>query len=152
MKYVAHSFARLILIATGNQSGAQALPFTPGISGNPSGRPKVTLADGRTLADLAREHTETAISVLAEIAANKAESASARVSAATALLDRGWGRPKQAIVGDASEDPIQVMRRLGSTPAHLLTPEESTHVMDFFFGKEFVQQTLAEPRGYIEHQ
>ena len=128
------------------------MPFTPGISGNPSGRPKVTLADGRTLADLAREHTETAIAVLAEIAANKAESASARVSAATALLDRGWGRPKQAIVGDASEDPIQVMRRLGSTPAHLLTPEESTRVMDFFFGKEFVQQTLAEPMGYIEHQ
>ena len=128
------------------------MPFTPGLSGNPSGRPKITLADGRTLADVAREHTETAIAALAEIAANKRESAAARVSAATALLDRGWGRPKQAIVGDVNEDPIQVMRRLGSTPTHLLTPEESTRVMDFFFGKEFVQQTLAGPAGYIEHQ
>lgn len=128
------------------------MPFVPGISGNPSGRPKITLADGRTLADVAREHTETAIAALAEIAANKGESAAARVSAATALLDRGWGRPKQAIVGDANEDPIQFMRRLGSTPQHLLTPEESTRVMEFFFGEDFVQEARAKPTRYIEHQ
>jgi hypothetical protein len=33
---------------------------------------------------------------------------SERVAAATALLDRGYGKPAQAIVGDLSADPIQV--------------------------------------------
>jgi hypothetical protein len=48
------------------------------------------------LAERARQHTETALNVLVEIAENKNESASARVSAAQALLDRGHGRPWQA--------------------------------------------------------
>jgi len=47
---------------------------------------------GRTLRELARGHTEDAITVLLEVARD-GSSESARVTAATALLDRGWGRP-----------------------------------------------------------
>ena len=44
---------------------------------------------------LARSHTETAIKTLAGIMQQKTANTSARVAAATALLDRGWGKPKQ---------------------------------------------------------
>jgi hypothetical protein len=49
---------------------------------------------------LARAHTETAINVLAGIMNEPDSPPAARVSAATYLLDRGWGKPKQAIVGE----------------------------------------------------
>ena len=44
---------------------------------------------------LARAHTETALRTLASIVTQKQAPASARVAAATALLDRGWGKPLQ---------------------------------------------------------
>ena len=34
--------------------------------------------------------------------------AGARVSAATALLDRGWGKPTQMIAGDPNGEPVGV--------------------------------------------
>ena len=46
---------------------------------------------------LARSHTETALNVLAGIMRQEAAPQAARVSAATALLDRGWGKPTQPI-------------------------------------------------------
>lgn len=65
----------------------------PGRSGNPRGRPARHL----DVVDLAREHTEAAIATLATIMQDTAVPASARVSAATAILDRGWGRAPQAL-------------------------------------------------------
>jgi hypothetical protein len=68
--------------------------FKPGQSGNPGGRPKAKLADGRTLSDLAKEHTVEALEALVKVLKNS-ESDAAIVSAATAVLDRAWGRPRQ---------------------------------------------------------
>lgn len=79
------------------------MPFQKGQSGNPGGKAKLTLADGRTLTDLAREHTVDALATLAKVA-TKGESESARVSAATALLDRGWGRPRQDLGVEMTSD------------------------------------------------
>src|ERR1700692_734367 len=62
-------------------------PFSPGVSGNPGGRPKAT----QSLKALAQEHTEEAIEAL--VAALKVPDT--RVPAAVALLDRGYGRPMQ---------------------------------------------------------
>ena len=45
---------------------------------------------------LARQHTETCIRTLSHICA-QGDSASARVAAAVALLDRGWGKPEQSL-------------------------------------------------------
>jgi hypothetical protein len=46
---------------------------------------------------LARSHTRTALNVLVGIMRSKDATAAARVSAANAVLDRGWGKAPQAI-------------------------------------------------------
>lgn len=50
----------------------------------------------RELAEMAKEHAEQALAVLAQIMVN-GESDAARVSAANSILDRGFGRPFQAL-------------------------------------------------------
>lgn len=57
---------------------------------------------------LARAHTEMAIDALRGIALNGKQEA-ARVSAAQALLDRGWGKPTQPIAGDDAADAIRMI-------------------------------------------
>jgi hypothetical protein len=64
-------------------------PFQKGISGNPGGRPKV-LGD---VQELARQKPEAIANIMND---EKAPSA-ARVAAANALLDRGYGKPTQPI-------------------------------------------------------
>jgi hypothetical protein len=53
---------------------------------------------------MAREHTPAAIAALVAALAEPRE----RVAAATALLDRGWGKPTQAITGP-NGDPIEMI-------------------------------------------
>lgn len=65
-----------------------------------AGRPKgskdtATREQGATLAELARANTKVALQALVAIA-SKGESEAARVSAATAILDRGYGKPTQS--------------------------------------------------------
>src|SRR4029079_17219729 len=61
------------------------------------------------LSSLARAHTELSVQTLAGIARNGA-SEQARVAAAQALLDRGWGKPPQ-VHADADGGPIRVFIR-----------------------------------------
>lgn len=70
------------------------MAFVKGQSGNPNGRPKLLTKDGRSLSEIAKEHTEKAIETLVSVM-DEGESDAARVSAANSLLDRAWGRPKQ---------------------------------------------------------
>jgi hypothetical protein len=59
---------------------------------------------------LARAYTEKAIETLGGIMSQPGCPESARVAAATALLDRGWGKPAQAVVGgDETDNPISVI-------------------------------------------
>lgn len=57
---------------------------------------------------LARSHTESAIRVLAGIMNEEQAPHAARVSAATALLDRGWGKPAQVVAGDEDDGPVKI--------------------------------------------
>ena len=75
--------------------------FRPGASGNPGGRP-AALSD---LRELAREHTPAAVAKLAHIM-EKGKSEQACIAAASALLDRGWGKPTQPLSGDKDAPPI----------------------------------------------
>ena len=68
-------------------------PFQKGQSGNPGGRPK-QIAEVK---ELARQHMPAAIEALVSIMNNPKASDAARVSAASALLDRGYGKPQQHI-------------------------------------------------------
>jgi len=67
--------------------------FEKGISGNPGGRPGGL---GR-IRDIAQQHTENAIETLVRILNSETASPSAQVAAASALLDRGYGRPEQSL-------------------------------------------------------
>ena len=71
---------------------------------------------------MARAHTESALNVLAGIMNQYEAPPAARVSAATALLDRGWGKPSQAITGDDELDPIRVIQEIRRT---LVNPRDT---------------------------
>ena len=65
-------------------------------AGRPAGRRNTaTRSQGASLSELARAHTVDALAVLVSVA-KKSYSDSARVAAANAILDRGYGKPRQA--------------------------------------------------------
>ena len=63
---------------------------------------------------MARSHTETAVRTLAGVMQQKDAPPSARVSAAAALLDRGWGKPESNlnITGKLESHIIQLIQGL----------------------------------------
>jgi hypothetical protein len=73
------------------QSRTQSGTFTTGASANPGGRPK-GFSD---LRKAAREYTNDALDTL--VMWMRSDNAKAAVSAANAILDRGWGKPQQNI-------------------------------------------------------
>ncbi len=73
-------------------------------AGRPQGRRSKATADQKlTLEELARSYTEIALNVLIEVAQH-GQSEAARVSAANAILDRGYGKPRQVELAVASPE------------------------------------------------
>ena len=64
-----------------------------GVSGNPGGRPRAL----RDLQMAARRHDGQVLDALVSIALDPAQPAAARVVACREVLDRGHGRPRQAV-------------------------------------------------------
>lgn len=65
---------------------------------------------------LARSHTRTALSVLVAIMRNTKATPPARVAAANAILDRGWGKPTQALSND--ENALELIHRIERVIVH----------------------------------
>jgi hypothetical protein len=87
-------------LAENSKKKPRGKAFQKGVSGNAGGRPKLP-DDIKHVRELAKSHTEDAITALVDVLSS--DSASARVAAANALLDRGWGKAEQPIVGDANQ-------------------------------------------------
>jgi len=87
--------------------------WLPGTAPNPGGRPRAI----EQVQTLARTHTAEAVATLVEICGNRKAHPSARVAAASAILDRGWGRPMQS---------VQVEAQASVLPSELaaLSPED----------------------------
>ncbi|WP_018898909.1 hypothetical protein [Rhizobium sp. 2MFCol3.1] len=79
---------------TRTQTAAQ---FQKGKSGNPAGRTPIP----PDVKEAAKAHTMTAIETLVDEMKNGKNGAS-RVAAATAILNRGWGAPKQTVDVDVN--------------------------------------------------
>jgi Family of unknown function (DUF5681) len=67
--------------------------FQKGVSGNPGGRPKIKV----DMRERVRVHAGAAIDTLLAVMHDSKAPSAARVSAAIAILDRGYGRPAQAV-------------------------------------------------------
>ena len=75
-------------------------------AGRPAGSPNRATIDMKSrLSMLAREYTYTAFDTLLDVAKN-GQSEPARIAAATALLDRGFGKPREADCLQYSEPSI----------------------------------------------
>lgn len=75
------------------------MPFQPGQSGNPGGRPK----EAAEVKALARSFCREAIETLVRLMRSQDEKVAK--AASDSLLDRGIGKPSQPIVGGDEEDP-----------------------------------------------
>ena len=78
--------------------------FAPGVSGNPCGRPK----DEARVAELARSYTAEAIDTLVELM-RYGKDDRVRGTAAQALLDRGWGKPKVEVVNEGGGGYLEAL-------------------------------------------
>lgn len=76
--------------------------------GRKAGTPNKATASIR---EAARAYTEEAILTLAEVMRDTEQPAKARVSAANALLDRGYGKPS-TVIGDEDGNPAEIVHRI----------------------------------------
>ena len=73
------------------------------------------------ISSLARSHTKTAINALVGVMRSRKATHAARVSAANAILDRGWGKPPQALE-NGDDGALQLIHRIERVIVH---PENS---------------------------
>jgi hypothetical protein len=78
-------------------------------SPNPRGRPPQPRSV-KEVRDLARQHTAGAIETLVRVHKNPKAPPAARVAAATAIIDRGWGRAPSGDLEGAEALVIKVLK------------------------------------------
>ena len=96
-------------------------------AGRPVGsKSRATKEAKAKLSDLAKKYAPEALAVLAQIMRD-GESESARIAAANSIIDRGYGKPVQAVTGGDDEDaaPLKVViqRRAAKGAIRVTQPE-----------------------------
>jgi hypothetical protein len=94
--------------------GRRSTSWRPGTCPNPGGRPKrpETIEARKVIVDVktaAQRLTEEAVNTLEAAMTSSAAPWAARVAAATAVLDRGWGKPGQHVGISAALDLTRFM-------------------------------------------
>jgi len=116
-------------------------PFQKGQSGNPGGRPKA-IAEVK---ELAREHTGKAVETLVSIMSDPKAPPAARVSAANALLDRGYGKPPQHITDESARSYVARLPEVAKSAAEWLASVKAERSLPS-------DQTSSKPEARIEEQ
>ena len=88
------------------KKGGAGRPFVKGVAPNPSGRPKRT-PEELDLVAACKAKTPDALTVIERIM-NHGENERNQLAAATAIIDRAYGKPTQPIAGDPDR-PLQVV-------------------------------------------
>ena len=70
---------------------------------------------------LARSHTRTALNVLVGVMRNTKAPPPARIAAANAILDRGWGKAPQAIA-NGDDGALELIHRIERVIVHPQNP------------------------------
>lgn len=120
------------------RGGKRSTSFRPGVSGNPRGRPRrpATIEARQLVADvkaLARECAPEAISTLKMIMLDTKAPAAARISAASSILDRAHGKPKQEMeirkpnLARLTDEQLDELERLTSLMFDYDEVETTTH-------------------------
>ena len=88
-----------------NSKRAPGKPWEKGKSGNPKGRPMMP----EELKEKCRSYTEEGIETLIALARNNKKQPKDRIKAIEILLERGYGKAAQAIVGGEDGDkPVKL--------------------------------------------
>jgi hypothetical protein len=74
-----------------------------------------------SIRSLARSHTKIAIEVLVKVMQSEDATPAARVSAANAMLDRGWGKPQPFESDD--DGTVKEIRRIERIIVHPQNPD-----------------------------
>jgi len=107
------------------RGGVRSTSFKPGQSGNPGGRPKLT-QDELDALTMAKQFAPDAIRALHEIATSKTASDKARVTAAEAIINRVYGKPKETVESTIKHERRNESDILAELVALGLVPSERT--------------------------
>lgn len=77
-------------------------------AGRKKGSPNKATA---AIRDAAQEYTDEALATLVEVMKDAEQPGATRVGAANSILDRGHGKPAQALGGDP-ENPLELVHRI----------------------------------------
>ncbi|HLG79997.1 MAG TPA: hypothetical protein VKY22_03210 [Bradyrhizobium sp.] len=83
--------------------------------------PAKTITEIRSIA---RGHTRTAIRTLVGVMCSKDATHAARVSAANAILDRGWGKSPQSLQ-NGEDGPLELIHRIERIIVDPQDPEDT---------------------------